>query len=772
MEKEQRIAWEAQCIQEEPPACSASCPLHVDVRQFMGEMAKGNLEEAYRVLNRNMPFAGIFGRICNHPCETKCRRVEVGEALAIGSLERLCVEHHGTPDKVKLLPRKSKNIVVVGGDIAGLVAAHDLRKKGFGVTLLESGTQLGETFRTFREDLLPAAVIDEELAVLKDMRVEIQLGTSLNDAEFERLCTEYDAVFIDRSSPTCAPLSLEKDDAGLIAIDPVTGGTPRSEVFAGGRDGDAPIMLAAAGRKGALSIERFLQLAHMTIGRENDGPYETRLYTNLEGIAPLARVCPANPDAGYSFAEATQEAARCIQCECMECVKVCQYMAHYKKYPKKYIRQFFNNEKVLLGASHSSNQMINSCSNCGLCATVCPNNLSMGDVCLEGRHAMLQGNYMPPSAHEFALQDMAFSTGEEFALSRHQPGTQQSAYLYFPSCQLSATAPAEVVESYRALCDNLSGVVGILLGCCGAPAFWSGRETLFRETLDTIRQQWQSMGKPEVITACCTCQSVFKKHLPEITVKPLWQTMEAASLIDFACRKDASSGRPIAVVDPCVSRNDPETQSGVRLILEKLGFTLEELPLSGEMAECCGYGGLVFNANPKLDNAIVARRAAESDKDYLAYCAMCRDKFVNAGKRTAHLIELLFPSVAGNDPWARGWISWSDRRTNRQRVKQELLVSLGQSEERAMKPYEKIVLYIEPEILCILDGRRILESDLRQVVFHAEETGRRLRHNHSGLFRANLKLGNTTFWVDYAPENEGYRIHNAYSHRMDVMGVK
>ena len=54
------------------------------------------------------------------------------------------------------------------------------------------------------------------------------------------------------------------------------------------------IMLAAAGRKGALSIERFLQRAHMTIGRENDGPYETRLYTNLEGIAPLDRVRPAD----------------------------------------------------------------------------------------------------------------------------------------------------------------------------------------------------------------------------------------------------------------------------------------------------------------------------------------------------------------------------------------------------------------------------------------------------------------------------------------------
>jgi NADPH-dependent glutamate synthase beta subunit-like oxidoreductase len=771
MEKDQRIAWEAQCIQEEPPACSTTCPLHVDVRQFMKEMAQGNMGEAYKVLRKNMPFTGIFGRICSHPCETKCRRGEVGEALAIGSLERFCVERFGSPGRVKLLPRKSKTVAVVGGDVAGLVAAHDLRKKGYGVTLLVTGTQLGTTLRNFPEDLLPGTTIDEELGVLKDMRVEIQFDSILDDAAFEDLCNEFDAVFLDRTSSACATLTLEKEDNGLIAIDPVTGGTARPEVFAGGQNGEVPIMLAAAGRRGALSIERYLQQAHMTIGRENDGPYETRLYTNLEGIAPLDRIHSADPDVGYTSEEAIQEASRCIQCECLECVKVCQYLAHYKKYPKKYIRQFFNNEKVLLGAAHSSNQTINSCTHCGLCATVCPNGLHMGDVTLEGRHAMLKGSYMPPSAHEFALQDMDFSTSNEFVLCRHQPGTQQSDYLYFPSCQLSATAPAEVLESYRVLCENLTGGVGILLGCCGAPAYWSGRESLFRETVSTLRQQWQAMGQPEVITACCTCQSVLKEHLPEIVVKPLWQVLENNALIDTACR-DAVAGQTIAVLDPCSSRHDPETQNGVRRILGNLGFVLEELPLSGELAECCGYGGLVFNANPKLDNAIVSRRAGESDRDYLAYCAMCRDKFVNVGKRTAHLIELLFPSVAGNDPWARGWISWSERRRNRRRVKDGLLAGLGEPVEHTMEPCEKIVLHIDSELLRTLDSRRILENDLRQVVHHAEETGKRLRHNKSGLFRANLKLGHTTFWVDYAPEGEGYRIHNAYSHRMNVTGVK
>lgn len=771
MEKEQRIAWEARCIQEEPPACSTTCPLHVDIRQFMREMADGNMEEAYKVLCKNLPFPGIFGRICNHPCETKCRRGEVGEALGIGSLERFCVEFHGVPDRVKLLPRKSKTVAVVGGDVAGLVAAHDLRKKGYGVTLLETASQLGATFRKFSEDLLPDATLEDELAVLKNMRVEILLGTVLDDAAFENLCGEFDAVFIDRTCPTCASLPLDKDASGLIAVDPVTGETSRPEVFAGGQGGDVPIMLAAAGRKGALSIERFLQQAHMTIGRENDGPYESRLYTNLEGIAPLDRVRPADVDAGYTADEAMREAARCIQCECLECVKVCQYLAHYKKYPKKYIRQFFNNEKVLLGASHSSNQTINSCTHCGLCAAVCPNDLHMGEVCLEGRYAMLQGDYMPPSAHEFALQDMAFSTSDEFVLSRHQPGTRQSAYLYFPSCQLSATAPGEVLQSYRVLCEKLSGGVGILLGCCGAPAFWSGRDPLFRETLDTIRKQWQAMGEPKVITACCTCQSVFKEHLPEISSTLLWQVLENNELIDKACREEVA-GHAVAVLDPCSTRHDPQAQSGVRRILGDLGFTVEELPLSGAMAECCGYGGLVFNANPQLDNAIVTRRAEYSERDYLAYCAMCRDKFVNVGKRTAHLIELLFPVVDGNDPWARGWISWYERRKNRQRVKDELLADLGETVERAMEPYDKIVLHIDPELLRTIDSRRILESDLRQVVHHAEKTGKRLRHNQNGLFRANLKLGNTTFWVDYAPDGEGYRVHNAYCHRMNVTGVK
>ncbi len=113
----------------------------------------------------------------------------------------------------------------------------------------------------------------------------------------------------------------------------------------------------------------------------------------------------------------------------------------------------------------------------------------------------------------------------------------------------------------------------------------------------------------------------------------------------------------------------------MRRIAQSLGFAIEELPLSGGKPECCGYGGLMFNADPRLARDVLTHRTTKvepadtnyyrtmvSDHDYLAYCAMCRDNLAAAGKRTAHLIELLFPNVDGADPAGRGWISWSERR--------------------------------------------------------------------------------------------------------------
>jgi len=80
-------------------------------------------------------------------------------------------------------------------------------------------------------------------------------------------------------------------------------------------------------------------------------------------------------------------------------------------------------------------------------------------------------------------------------------------------------------------------------------------------------------------------------------------------------------------------------------------------------------------------------------------------------------------------------------------------------------------LQMSDEVRRRIDARRILDEDLRQTIAAAEASGRRLVHEE-GFFRTFQQLGNVTFWVDYAPTEAGYRVHDAFSHRMKIVGVK
>jgi hypothetical protein len=399
---------------------------------------------------------------------------------------------------------------------------------------------------------------------------------------------------------------------------------------------------------------------------------------------------------------------------------------------------------------------------------------------------MVENKFMPSSFHEFALQDMDHSNGERFDLCRHEPGREESAWLYFPSCQLCATSPVEVLSSYRFLRERLSGGVGIMLRCCGAPAFWAGRDDLFREALENVRREWERMGRPRVITACSTCRTLFVDNIPDMETRTLWKTMEEIGLPNgVASQACVGKGRTVAVADPCITRHDRETQQSVRRITLSLGFAIEELPLSGGKPECCGYGGLMYNADPELARDVITHRTTKtehadttyyhttvSDHDYIAYCAMCRDNLAATGKRTAHLIELIFPNVDGAHPAARGWISWSERRRNRTMVKDAILAELGEKGGSSLVEHEEIVLEMTEEVRRKIDGRRILEDDIHKVVNNGEESGKRLHNAGTGHFLAYLQSENVTFWVEYSPGDNGFTVHNAYCHRMKIVGVK
>ena len=143
------------------------------------------------------------------------------------------------------------------------------------------------------------------------------------------------------------------------------------------------------------------------------------------GQRPLTAVHPAVPAEGYSAEEARDEAARCLRCECLECVKVCTYLEQFGGYPRRYAREIYNNASIVQG-ERKSNLLINSCMLCGLCTAVCPEDFSMPDLCLSARREMVDRGKMPPSAHEFALEDYAWSQQRRLrALAATSPGRRR-----------------------------------------------------------------------------------------------------------------------------------------------------------------------------------------------------------------------------------------------------------------------------------------------------------------------------------------------------------
>jgi len=332
MEQKKLRDLERRCIQEEAPQCVAACPIHVDARAFLAKAALGAWDEAVRVLAAAMPLPGIVARICDHPCQRECLRAESGGAIAIADLERAAIRRGKRGKAPVLLPAKGERVACVGGTLSSLVAAWDLARKGYEVTILAQGERLGGALREFPEGILPHAAIEEEVRLMREMGVRTRpIPKPGEPSLIEAVRAEFDAVYVasDEEDGVIEALGL-----GHLSIDPLTLSTSLAGLFIGrkGTEGDvfSPIEAVARGRKAATSMDRHLQKVSLTAEREREGPYKTRLITNLEGVASRPVVPMGDRTSGYSDAEAMEEASRCIGCECMECVKACLFLERFK----------------------------------------------------------------------------------------------------------------------------------------------------------------------------------------------------------------------------------------------------------------------------------------------------------------------------------------------------------------------------------------------------------------------------------------------------------
>jgi NADPH-dependent glutamate synthase beta subunit-like oxidoreductase/CO/xanthine dehydrogenase FAD-binding subunit len=183
------------------PPCSSNCPAGNDVSTYLSYLREGNLSQAARVLLSTNPLPAITGRVCPHKCEKDCNRKELGEALALRSLERwlgdYILEHTGQFFKP---PRRENNkeVAIVGSGPAGLAAAYYLRQMGYPVTIFEAKAEAGGVLTygipPYR---LPKDVVKKQIQAIQNMRVQIKLNTTLGkELSIEALQRDYVAVFI------------------------------------------------------------------------------------------------------------------------------------------------------------------------------------------------------------------------------------------------------------------------------------------------------------------------------------------------------------------------------------------------------------------------------------------------------------------------------------------------------------------------------------------------------------------------------------------------
>ena len=161
------------------PVCIEACPLHINVKDFIGLMAEGEFAAAFDKISEESPFPGICGRVCQHElyCERTCLLGKKLQPVAIGSLERFAADYHRQTDSnpPPLLALSGPRVALVGSGPASLIAAYDLVRHGYRVTIFEAlhglGGVLAYGIPNFR---LPRDIIRDEVNRLRSMGVEFR----------------------------------------------------------------------------------------------------------------------------------------------------------------------------------------------------------------------------------------------------------------------------------------------------------------------------------------------------------------------------------------------------------------------------------------------------------------------------------------------------------------------------------------------------------------------------------------------------------------------
>ena len=201
------------------PPCNDACPAGENIQGWLAHAQAGRFQQAWEILIRDNPFPAIHGRVCYHPCETRCNRMHLDSSVSIHAVERFLgdlalAEQWPMPvDR----PPSGRRVLVIGAGPSGLSAAYHLARLGHGVEIHDAGPVAGGMLQfgipAYR---LPRDIVARETARLTEMGVRFVFDHKVDDVLAEQESGAFDAVYVAVGAQASRHVDIPARDSARV----------------------------------------------------------------------------------------------------------------------------------------------------------------------------------------------------------------------------------------------------------------------------------------------------------------------------------------------------------------------------------------------------------------------------------------------------------------------------------------------------------------------------------------------------------------------------
>ncbi len=715
MKEERKIVPLTECIHgSKITPCNECCPFELAVRDIMTKLKKGSFIAAFNIYREAVLFPEIVCKICHAPCVSKCSEILNGNGINIPALERFLSDSFIEKEPMNYGGlAENKRIAVIGSGLAGMAAALKFSQSGYSVIVFEKENRVCPEI----SDILGETVVEHGiLRQFKYTPCEVKTDVCYSDVDISVFDCIVDTAGLDIK---------ENKVYGIQEYSHLVDGIPTGiNIFK--------------------QLDWYLKTGNL---KELD-------FINSSDIEDTGRLPEENLPIDKPMARAMAE--ECTGCDCSKCMEACTMLKDYGDDIIDLNRAIGLTMNLFEHVdTREGTRQISGCTDCGLCKELCPKGIDIGAFLMDAKKKLFEDGVIPHAYHDYWLRDYSFAESDA-AFLFYVPRSEGSRYMFFPGCQAGASDPRYVTMSYELMLKDYPDT-SLLLGCCGAPVKWTGDEDGAEKAHEEIKKYWEKAEKPVIVTLCPSCYKFLKEALDDADVKMIYDVLGARASEDLPFKK-------ASVFDPCSSRHYPDMQLKVREVSKALGIDLEEPKYYGKESQCCSYGNHIYDVKRDMVEKQVKDRMSDSDFPYIVYCTNCRDIFASRGKEVRHILDLLLRI----NKEERGVPTLQQRRLNRYELKKELIEKYSIPAEQGQLP-SFLKLDIDVKIQKKMDDNLILLEDISEVIRIAEKNGTFFINDEGHRF-AHLLRGIITYWVEYIPDKDGFKVFNVYSHRVNIKG--